>query len=545
MSIRKRWQQVRPIVRWGAFLLLLAAVGTVHYWLLQPEPRWLRAEEPMAVFNAGSGQIALHPHAGEHDSGPLRLLDAATGEETGRFLNDADLFTTYGRSDDGRFFVGICKSPRPNIQRLFGVDLGQKREWQVDMPLGTIRSPLFSPAFDFVALHVDPKDDKGEWCAVVETATGRVVTRLHVPNGFDHLSFTGDGRYLVLGYHDEDDTHYIRAVNTRTAKVTSFDDARVMAVPPDGPCLIADRGEDGVWVADLDKASWRCPLEGAQSRENDIYRLHHLEYWNINSIYVSGDIRLSHARKIRTVYNFLSGRSGRFVLRSGPSDRPIFSPDARTVLWPVAQTEPARLTLYDIATGQPRWRQTQEVNASDFLFTPDGRRIVLTMQGGDRLEVRSAATGELERTIPLTGLADLDLRPSRDGRTITVGAVPTEDEPHWLWAKVLEWLPERPESPMLIRAIDMDTGQPLGQLAVEETGEFWLTDDRGSLITIHHESEDGAATATTIRCWDMPPRRPLRRIALVLPALALALLSLRLAWHRLRSRKLARRASEE
>jgi hypothetical protein len=541
MQMSKLWRNRGLLLRWGMFFLLLAAVGVVQVALLAPEPRWLRTEEPMAVFDAGAGQIVMHRFGNAEATGSLRVLDAATGADVGRFLTDADTYRSYGHSDDGRYFVGIARGSMPDTRRIDGVDVKEAREWHAQARVSHFRSPLFSPGCDFVAVHLvsllaalepDPPEDKAESYALIETATGTVVSRVRLPMSAEHLSFSANGGCLVFGYQDEEDTYHIRAVSTRTGTASTFDDARVLAVAPDGRSLIADRGEEGIWVADLATTSWRCPLEGVQPRDRDLNRRKMLY---LRSVYLAHElqarsVRYRGAAKLWTVPN------RRIHIRAHRSEDPVFSPDSRSVLWPAAPK--SGLILYDIDTGQRRWQETPANAVSDPLFTPDGRWIVVARRDPDRALVLSAATGATAHTISLTGLAEFEPQLTRDGRTVIVTATPVEEEPHWLWTKVHTWLPERPETaPMLIRAFDLETGRALGELAVEETNELWLTEDRRSLITVHQHHDDSGAVATTIRCWDMPPQKPLRWLALVLPAVALALLSLRFAWRRLRRRR--------
>ncbi len=171
------------------------------------------------------------------------------------------------------------------------------------------------------------------------------------------------------------------------------------------------------------------------------------------------------------------------------------------------------------------------------MFTPDSCRIVVVVPGAEQVEVINAATGETERTIPLLGSTEVSARLTRDGRTLVVAATPPEDEPHWFLAKIEEWLWPRPEtSPTVIGAFALETGEALGVLHGEETDDHWLTDDRQSLVTVYSDSDEHGLVATTIRGWDMPPRKPLRWALSVPAALGFVLLSLHFGWRRWRRR---------
>ena len=105
----------------------------------------------------------------------------------------------------------------------------------------------------------------------------------------------------------------------------------------------------------------------------------------------------------------------------------------------------------------------------------------------------------------------------------------------WFWKQALDWLaPGRNTSPVVIQAFDLETGLLLGRLQTEEADEYWLTEDRQSLLMVYHQSNDSQVTDTTIRCWDMPPRKPLRWAVGVPLMIGVLLLSLRYGWRRWR-----------
>lgn len=116
------WQHRRPLLRWGVFMLVLAAIGVVLYVMLPPEPRWECVGDPQTVFNVGNGRIATLCQVDGSNVGPVRLLDAATGSEIARFLSDAPTLRTHGRSDDGRYVVAVVPGQQPNTSRIRGVD---------------------------------------------------------------------------------------------------------------------------------------------------------------------------------------------------------------------------------------------------------------------------------------------------------------------------------------------------------------------------------------------------------------------------------------
>ncbi len=216
MLIRKLWRNRGPWLRGGLFILAIGAVAVGMYVVTPPEPRWVRADGPKSVFDAGDGRIATYWLAAGAAFGPVQLLDAATGDEVGRFLTGADKFQAHGQSEDGRTFVALVKDDRPDTWRICGVDLHERREWQVDVQVGAFESARFSPRCDFVALRRPRLNDTEKCYVVVETSSGRVVARIELPRAAEHTAFSGDDGCLVLAYQDEDGTNHIRITSTRT-----------------------------------------------------------------------------------------------------------------------------------------------------------------------------------------------------------------------------------------------------------------------------------------------------------------------------------------
>ncbi len=444
MLLQKLWRNRRPWLRGGLFLLAIGAVAVGMYVMVPPEPRWVRADGPRAVFDAGNGRIATYRLATGAASGPVQLLDAATGDEIGRFLTGAEKFQAHGQADDGRTFVALVKDDRPDTWRLCGVDLHERREWQVDVQVGPFESARFSPRCDFVALRRPGLNDTEKVYVVVETASGRVVARITLPRAAEQTAFSGDGGCLVLTYQDEDGTNHIRVTSTRTGKTTTLDDTGFVAISPDARWLIGDRGDDGVWLWDVAGSWWHCQL--AETKRQPVPQ--GAELWT------ELVLRQRHAT-IRAFYTTLrTSRRGRHARwhsyaflgdwrNSG--DGQMFSPDSRLVVCTSSpESGPPQLTLYDAATGKPLWKRTWRANSGEPRFTPDSRWIVMC---GDPVEVLNAANGATERTMPLVVAEGESVQLTRDGRTLVVGATPAESEPHWLWAKFEEWFaPAPPES---------------------------------------------------------------------------------------------------
>ncbi len=532
------WRHRRPLLRWGLFLVALATVAAGLYVTLPAEPRWEVVSEPRDVFNAGNGRIAAYR------AGPVQLLDAATGREIAKFLADAATLEMPAHSPDGRYFVGVVRAAQPNPWHIRGVDLHEQREWQVDTPVPPV-PVTFSPDGAYLALRDDSADDDKEQYYIVRDAkSGRIVARVRILGSAYTVAFSRDSSAFLLHYLDEDKFAHNCAVSTRTGQAVTLDGGITLAVARNARCIIADRGKEGVWVGDLPAGSWRCRLEQAHAEQ-----LTKAQHEFINDEIAN---RMDRARlrwrgdgRLWAPGAVVRKTGGRSILANGPdrdgaaTDCPAFSPDGRWLLWcEMGKAGQVRFALYDVRTGEPRWRRIWTPHPTQPLFTPDSSRIVVPLPDTGQVEVLDAATGVTERTIALPAALGEAPQFRCDGRTLAVDAMQPEDEPSWLWNRVLEWLPNWPElGPMMsVRIFDVATGDLVGETAVEATSEWWLTDDRRGIIAVYGENDENGPVATVICCWDVPPRKPLRWILGMPLALGVGLVSLRYGWRRWRRR---------
>jgi hypothetical protein len=530
------WRYRRPLLRCGLFLVALGSVGAALYAVQPPEPRWQREDGLLAVFNTCLGRIATYRGRPNGNAGPVQLLDASSGAEIGSFLSDAPVFKGHAHSADGRYFVAVAKGPQPDIWQIRGVDLHEQREWQADIPLERFESATFSPRCDYVALN--QPQPKGTCYALVETGSGRISARVQIAETEGRAMFSRDGSCFFVAYHDEGGTNYIRAVDTRTGRVTKLDNASLLAVAPDGRSVIADCGEDGVWIGEVADGSWRCCLEEAkrtQPRSTDYVISGGLRRISRNFRYrLSATTR--YATAIRT-WTKLSVKQGISIWADydADGDRTTYSPDGRYVLWRGGrQSAEVAFGLHDTRTGRRLWQRSwPEANLGEPLFTRDSRQLLVS--SGGRVEVVDVTSGITDRTIELAGLHGDHVSLSADGRTLVVSATVAEEEPSWLWAHVLEWLPERPDVEMRRACVfDLETGTAVGEVTWEQLNDWWLTDDCRCLITVDQQSDESGVAATVIYGWDVPRNKPLRWALGVPLGLGVALLSLRQGWRRWR-----------
>jgi WD40 repeat protein len=536
MLWRNRWR----VARWSLFLMVLGAVGTGLYVMLPAESRWVLAEGPMGAFYVAGGHFATYASPDGTATGPLQLWDAATGFEVDRFLNGVGPFLDSSHSDDGRRFVALVKGDNPGVLRIRGVDLEARREWQCEAPVGQFESALFSPHCEFVALRIKAVDATERSHVIVDTSSGRVVARL--AGASQQIVFSGNAVCLAAGYCDEDDLHFIRAVDTETGKVTVIDEARFLGVSPDGRWIIGDRGEDGVWLWDMARSRWHVALADAKAPAST-------RLLDLNGVWLAGGTDFVITHYARRTFRSVGGvkvfsSKGRGLLYSilladraaNHGDGQSFSPDSKSLLWHAsADSGTQQWKYYDVETGKPRWKRPSEQTTSQAQFTPDSRELLLYLPEHGRAEVVDADNGETMRTIPIAGLENPTVQLSRDGRRLVVIGPPPEEEPHWFIAKIEEWVaPPRGAAPLQLRAFDLQTGAAIADALIEEGDEHSLTEDARTLVTVSSERGENGIVATTIRGWDVPPPKPLRWVLGAPIALGLALLSLRLGWRRLR-----------
>src|SRR5438067_2015873 len=127
MRLIRLWPSRRLLLRGGLFTFVLAILGLTLFVALPPEPRWTIAEGPRDTFFFGDTVLVTIPLRACKGRGPVQLWDTATGQEVGRFLEDA-VFLTHGHSKDGRYLVAVSEGDKPDTQRIRWLDVEQQRE---------------------------------------------------------------------------------------------------------------------------------------------------------------------------------------------------------------------------------------------------------------------------------------------------------------------------------------------------------------------------------------------------------------------------------
>jgi hypothetical protein len=552
MRLGKLWRHRWRILGWSTLVLAIAAATAGLHAMVPPEPRWVMEVGPMAVFQVADGYFATFPSNKGVANGPLNLWDAATGLEVQEFLTGTEPFLDSFHSEDGRVFVALIKGDKPGTTRIRGVDLEARREWHADVPFGPFASAILAPNGKLVALRSAPagdKDNEGRH-AVIDTASGRRIAE--VPGNPNQVHFSENAGCVVAAYHDEDDNDWIRVVNTATGLVTEIVDARFIAVSSDSRWLIGDRGEEGVWLWDVEHGRWHAVLEGAVAPPAaGRFHLNGTLWADMDvsySMLVTAYSRFYTHRAGKRAYGLRVYTNGMRNLRSFATlvdpigsfdDGRRFTPDSRSILWAANPgSGQVQWTFYDVQTGKARWQRSLDGAAAGPQFTPDSRQIVRVAPGGSQVEIVDAATGDTVRSLSLDDIANTSVEIMRQGRRLVVTGMPREEEPSWLMAKLEEWLlPPRDAAPTMFRVYDLNTGTVVNEAWVDESDQHWLTDDARTLVTVTSENNDDGVTATTILGWDVPPTKPVRWVHGLPLGCGLMLVSLVFAWGHVRRRR--------
>jgi hypothetical protein len=532
------------LLAWTLFSLFLTAMGTALYYLLPPTTRWTRDDDTRTLIVEGD-VLATCTLRENRTCGPVQIWDVATGHEAARFLDGVPAFLATGTSKDCGRFVAVIPGEHAELRRIVTIDLKERTARHVDAPLGDFDSALFSAACDFVAVR---RIRFAEATYVIaDTTTGRVITRFVMPVGNlqdraseywwaapDNGLFCDDGRFFVVNRLDAEGCA-VRILDMRTGKATVIEDARLRAITPDSRALIADRSDDGTWIWDLEAMDWRrARLESAAP---DTLGFSPDGRWMVSAPHEETKpvaIRFFDLRTGRLHWEFQTLTANRDVrdgdLQIDPGLGPLctagigglrqemsFSPDGRLFVF---RTQPSpgqwRTALYDVERKSLRHESiTPDGSAISSYFTRDSR--VLINAGPTDIELVDVEAGIPRLRIDLPDSLHGEAFLSPDGRTLYALRYPSPAEPT-AWRDFLdEYLPwlhfgRTREGFMAVHAFDVDTGRELWALpSVSEDTVFGGSPE--GVVTVNHlhdRNANGGAPwpiATTMCCWDVPPRR--------------------------------------
>jgi hypothetical protein len=519
------WRNRGFLFRWGLFAITLIGLGWFLHVLLPPEPRWTMVTRPMKVLASNDNQLIRYGHHGDEQSASsLQFLDLARGREVHRMITDGADFRESGQSKCERFFVGLVKSDKPEVERIRWVDLKERREWNVRVRLEKFESALFSPGCDVVALRQRQVGVPDAAYALVDTSTGRMLDRFQIPvvapadpNDLGDWNasppdgtFTRDGSTFAVTY-TTNGTQHIRLVNTRTGKAMILDNARLLSLSKDSRCLVAERTGARAWIWDLALQKWRCRIEGdiapviTFSPDNRLIAFAEHESKKVTPIrFIDAQTGKSHWQFHFTDRRWLPGRP--------PSEYEAFSPDSRLFLMTAQpQSWRLRLILCDVQKKLRLWERTWRDDwGCEPLFTPDSRTVIAAFADAGRVEILDAETGQSRFTIPLGRSTELAADLTGDGRTLVVAQRGPMGSSFWGELRERFFAPEF-EQPCIFNVYDVETGRELGGLRTEQPLMWGTSKDRRSLVLFYgNGGHTSPSTSTTIHCWDIPPGKPLR-----------------------------------
>jgi outer membrane protein assembly factor BamB len=532
----------RRVLSWFVVGAFLTGMGAVMYVVLPPAPRWTLSDGVRMLITENGPALATCAARDDSACGPVQFWDVETGRELERFFADGPAFLAHAQSRDGRYFVAVLAGAAPDLHRVAWVDLLERKSWHVDAPFGEFDSALFSRTCRHLAVRLRKVGVPEAAYTVLDTATGRVIARFATswppparqddfwgrwPHGASHGWFTDDGRFFSID-DSAGETHAIRIVDTQSGKTTLVPDARLRALAPDARSLIAERTGATRWIWDLAAMAWHAPLEADAP----------------DTLVFSPDGRLMASvppqQKAPVALRVFDLRSGRLhwewrsiTWSSEGLQEEIFSADGRYFLLP---TEPAPgqrcITMYDVPGKQMLWQRTWPSLFGSCLFTADSRTLISALRSS--VEVVDAATGRTRFTIDLPDSVQLDPQLSHDGRTLYVLRQVAAPEPT-IWDELMEayrpWRrDDRSADIFPVYAYDLATGRELWRQESLYASQSWIAED--SLVHLHHHYDGpGPPTATTIQCWDLPPRKRLGWI-IGTPLGVAALLLLYSVWRR-------------
>jgi hypothetical protein len=563
------WRFRGVVFRWGLFTLVLTGLGWGLHILLPPEPRWTMEMGSKSFYSLYDTKVTTFETQGGLLRGPIQFWDMASGRETGRLATDGAVFYEVGYTKNGRFYVGLVKGNKGQVDGIRWVDVKERREWDIKVRLEKFESAQFSPGCDVAALRQPQPGASEAAYVIVDTSAGRILDRFQIPvvppanagivpatpdDDLNYLStslregiFSHDGGFFAITYKAAGKEH-IRLVNTRTGKALVLDDSRLLSLSEDSRTLVAERTGRGGWIWDLALEMWRCRVEGELAP----------------FITFSPDHRLlacaAHESKKNVPVSFFDVQTGKALWqihcnegRSLPGMVPVeyetFSPDSRFFLM-TAQPQQwhFQLSLYDVQTKQRLWERTwRDRFANTPLFTPDSRTVIATFSDAGLVEIIDAESGQSKFTIPIPNPIQLDPLLSKDGRTLLVDERPGAQPPSF-WSELRErFFAPAFKDPFIYHVYDVETGGELGNVRSEWARSWGLTTDRRSLLLlVPHAGLAGFLgqtpnTGATLYCWDIPAAKPLRWVLGV--PLGIGLLGLAIAVWRPRRRALRAKAA--
>jgi WD40 repeat protein len=492
------------------------------------------------------------------DEGAICFWDTATGRERSRIISTKGRLVSVAFTPDGKRVVGGIEDGRLNFWDVATGELlsrgeryrhsfhflkyspdgkvlatgdGDRDLWLYDAQgkalekLAPCNLVAFAPRGTLLAVSGPG------YVALRDRATGKEIRRfapdadLNPIQGIWHVAFSADGKTLVCAGKGVDATLEVWDAVTGARKAArGFDTYKPMALSPDGRLLVLANGAGLlVWDTAADRQAWKAPLtEGA---------VRHLAAFSPD-----GKLLASASGYGLDLWDAQTGRKwiGPCLHRYRP-ECVVLSSDGRTAaagvgaevaVWDTATGKerfqfPAeggirclacsadgkalavaanRLTLWDLTSGQARWRRPGEF--SHLALSPDGK--VVAAANREAVVLWSAATGEHLRrwAAPPEGLAALAFSPGGKRLLAVEGGAKATTR---IWdadsgKEIARWTPAQAGGLRLfgpggsalalgqgeklrVAVLDRATGKPLLELLPRtNAGEFYALSPDGRML---------------------------------------------------------------
>jgi hypothetical protein len=488
---------MRQVIGWFAFVAVLVGLGVLIYIGAPPTPRWrVRADigdlDLVRTMLTADGLVVTV--RGEADRyGPAEVRDAATGALLRRGW-EAGGPEGCVLTGGGRWAVG----PDGDSLRWLDTASGRGRQVRLPVPLGGI---------DHVGAFAHTPDEKLFFAAppagplaVIDAEAGAALATLPgvmpsvVPTG-RRLFYASYPRLVVWDI----------AARRELGGVPS---AGGYAVKLDGTRVLVEE-ESGQVLYDVTDPARPRKLAAVAARNSPVGG-----FW--------GELAIVHAWRESApgALHFLDAATGRTLWQSPPSEwagsRPLLSPDGHFAAVGGGG-------VYDLREKRLAWAPAGQSPE----FSPDSRSVLCYGDGQLTLDIRDAATGQKQASIPIPPrIRSAGFQTG--GRQFWLAAVgEARADVGWLdW--LLSWVrPARQANYGLLLGLEWPSQRVLLRVTDRAAMHCHVAPDGSYAITVHGDG---------IRRYDLPPPKPWAWIVGVPLATGVVLLTVRAWWRRGRRR---------
>jgi WD40 repeat protein len=332
------------------------------------------------------GRYLVSGNLGPREPEPVKLWDAATGQQMLTFRGQPGHVTSVAFSPDGKHLAaGGGGQGKPGDVKIWDATINQEVHTVSCLPLHSPRPSTFSPDGKRVVVWNNSFIAKPSEGAVWDVATGEKLLALEGHGEAVYcVAYSPDGRFLASGSAAAARPGEVRVWDAATGKkhLTFKGHAswiNGVAFSPDGKYLASASNDKTVKVWNTDSGKERAALKGHTDE--------------VNCVAFSPDgkkLASGSSDKTVRVWNTESGKE-LFTLKSnaGGVSSVVFSPEGKRLA--SAGTEKGMITIWDADTRRELYSlQGHASGVTSIAFSPDGRRL---------------ASGSLDQTVKLWDLS--------------------------------------------------------------------------------------------------------------------------------------------